>query len=353
MAYGVSRSDCMASLPILHDDGGSADSDLLQSVDQKLESLGWNGDELRDAREQRKADTKKYGEVCPATSNAVEFMPGVLQVHSCLGIGTYSEVHLCTVRGATEAMAVKVMLGGTLEQSQEVRLLRELKHPHLVELWDVIEGPPHGIVMEHCSGGCLGDLVHNKPNDVHFKALALTARLQPAVEIASAIEYLHSGNIIHRDVKSGNSFLAHPFREDMQRIPPVKLGDLGFAREAGVCMTRAVGTVRFMAPEVIVTNRYGLAADIFSCGVLLYELISGEVPYGAWVRNHAAMAVAIVGGRRPDHGSANSWLDSSEKAQQVKALLDSCWAQSPGNRCSAQELVLQLRSLTGDERTAA
>eukprot|EP00747_Dinoflagellata_sp_TGD_P209706 gnl/TRDRNA2_/TRDRNA2_83081_c0_seq1.p1 gnl/TRDRNA2_/TRDRNA2_83081_c0~~gnl/TRDRNA2_/TRDRNA2_83081_c0_seq1.p1 ORF type:complete len:394 (-),score=66.83 gnl/TRDRNA2_/TRDRNA2_83081_c0_seq1:75-1220(-) len=299
---------------------------------------------------------------------AVQNMPGVLEVHELLGVGSFSHVYSCTIDDASESSsghlfspgswlplpfsfatkrrkaAVKLLQSIPLEENREIKLLLDLHHPHLVGLLRVVDGPPTGLVLELCAGGTLHELVHGKAS-TRFLSLDTAHRATPALDVAVAIDYLHSKSIVHRDVKSKNCFLTVPSLPDSKRLPPVKLGDLGCARAAETDgMTRAVGSVRSMAPEVITGERYGLHADIFSFAVLLHELVSGQAPYAVPKRSNASLAVAIVGGLRPPIDV----LPQDDVGRAISSLLQVSWCVEPEARLSSSEVVRQLNEMLCD-----
>jgi serine/threonine protein kinase len=164
-------------------------------------------------------------------------------------------------------------------------------------------------------------------------------RLNAMLGIVSAIEYLHSGNIIHRDVKSGNCFLSYAIEPWAIEIPALKLGDLGLARPVAMeNMTRGAGTMRYMAPEVITSHSYGLGADIFSLGIMLHELVTGEPPFSKAKLNEGAIAAKIVQGVRPSLES----LSAAAVNVDLPNILESCWAQEASIRLTASEVIARL-----------
>jgi len=333
------RTLCMSNLPSVHLSQGS-------SIDPNLLASGIFSRSKHSMSPKRNA-AKSHQVTDP--HDAVCSMPGILGVHDLLGVGSFGYVYRCTFEGVTEQVAVKVLFQNmlSLEQNREVTLLQELHHPNLVRLLEVVHGSLQGLVLELCAGGSLQELLHGPNAQCLLMGLGLQQRVKAALDVASAVEYLHSAGIVHRDVKSGNAFLSQPVAPGAVALPLVKLGDLGLARfvaPTAAMMTQGVGTVRYMAPEVIVSSLYGLAADIFSCGILLHELVTGMLPYGGGKKmNDGVLTMAIMGGQRPPIDA----IPGGDIGTCLKLLLEECWAGDPDRRLSASDLVCRLRLAMG------
>ncbi|KAG9397108.1 Nek1 Ser/Thr kinase-like [Carpediemonas membranifera] len=163
---------------------------------------------------------------------------------------------------------------------QEAGLLRNLSSPFIVELHDVFydEEQTHiCMVMDYCSNGDLHDRIQRYIAERRTPSKAQVAQIITwFVQITYALYYCHDKNVLHRDLKTQNIFL----RSDNI----AQLGDFGIARELASSMEMAqtvVGTPYFMAPEVLRRRPYRKAADIYSLGCVLYEMLTGKYPYPA------------------------------------------------------------------------
>jgi serine/threonine protein kinase len=99
-----------------------------------------------------------------------------------------------------------------------------------------------------------------------------------------------------------------------------------------------------MAPEVVSSGSYGCAADVYSCSILLHELLTGIVPFGARKINNGALVMAILRGQRPPLDALPQGVDGQLDVS-MSPLLAKCWAQDPDERLGAEELMERLQVL--------
>ena len=144
-----------------------------------------------------------------------------------------------------------------------------LRHPNIVLFLGACIKPPNlGLVLEYCTRGSLWSVLQNHEIDLKWED-----RKKIALDKAKGVFYLHSFNppILHRDLKSLNLLLDDSFR--------TKLIDFGWTRKLDGKMTGKIGTYQWMAPEVISSQNYTEKADVFSFGIILWEIASREPPY--------------------------------------------------------------------------
>ncbi|OHT13108.1 CAMK family protein kinase [Tritrichomonas foetus] len=188
-----------------------------------------------------------------------------------LGVGTTGKVKLAVNQETKQEVAIKIIAKTTFQQrpnlhikiQREIALMRLVDHPHLLKLVDVLESPRHlYIVLEYASRGELFDFL------VEHRCLKEDVALKFFRQIIYGLEYLHSLGICHRDLKPENILL-----DDQCNI---KIADFGFARfvKSSIADT-SCGSPHYAAPEVIRGESYdGRAADVWSCGVILYALLA-------------------------------------------------------------------------------
>ncbi|EQC42315.1 TKL protein kinase [Saprolegnia diclina VS20] len=150
---------------------------------------------------------------------------------------------------------------------KEVELMHRLESPHTPKLLGISsdkDGQPC-IVMELLPGGDLKE--HLERLRQQLSATHTVESMLPfALQIAKGLAYLHGHKIIHRDLKPNNILLSND-------KTTVKIGDFGVSRQASIeAMTNNVGTALWMAPEVVLTRKYSIAADVFALGVILTQL---------------------------------------------------------------------------------
>jgi serine/threonine protein kinase len=190
-------------------------------------------------------------------------------IQRAAGRGGFGEVYYA-ISDAGREVALKVILGYEQIELRGITQCMNLKSPHLVSIFDVkynAEGKPF-VIMEYVNGPNLRQLLDAAPDGLGEQKAAFFLR-----EIAKGLTYLHDNGIVHRDLKPANIF----FEDGL-----VKIGDYGLSKAIATtqhsAQTVTVGTVHYMAPEVGV-GKYDRGIDIYALGALLFEMLTGSVPF--------------------------------------------------------------------------
>jgi eukaryotic-like serine/threonine-protein kinase len=199
---------------------------------------------------------------------------GKYKIEKFLG-GGMSHVYKATDSVLGRLVAVKVLTETAMtDPDAKARFLEEaktasnLRHEHIINVYDFGEedGRPY-MVMEFLEGESLRDSI--KKSNLG----SLERRLKIAIQVGRAIDYIHNRKIIHRDIKPENI--------NVDLTGKAKLMDFGIAKSEGIALTRAgftVGTPYYMAPEQVLGRPVTPQADIYSYGVVLYEMLTGQKP---------------------------------------------------------------------------
>ena len=234
-----------------------------------------------------------------------------------LGKGATATVYLAVQKSLNRRVALKVLGGGvaadpvfTQRFLREGRIIAKLNHPHIVPVYDV--GEQDGalfMAMEYLEGGTL---------DEQRGEFTLQDLSRCCEQITDALDYAHQQGFVHRDIKLENIL----FRENGDAV----LGDFGIARSAEsltrMTMTGAIlGTPAYMSPEQVAGSELDSRADLYSLGVVLFELLSGHAPF----QGDSVMSVGL------QHLTAPI-PDLPAAAEHFQPLVESAMAKKPDDR---------------------
>ena len=232
-----------------------------------------------------------------------------------IGTGTYSKVQLVQHKINLSIRAMKVIkkkkkkgtnVTNENEVYKEVDLLIKMDHPNIVKIFEFYNGEKeYYLIMEYCEGGELFDKIV-KSNLTEIQCAYIM------YQIISAVNYCHKMKIIHRDLKPENILI----KKDEDGFYRVKVCDFGTSKafKIGDTEKQLVGSAYYIAPEVI-QKKYNLKCDLWSCGVIMFVLLTKKPPFGG--RNDAIIMQNIQIGKYKEH-----LLDEySPYAKELVALL--------------------------------
>ena len=216
-------------------------------------------------------------------------LDGRYSIESLVGVGGMANVYRGTDLKTSNQIAVKVLKDEFLDNEELVRRFKNeskaisiLSHPNIVKVYDVsVTDKLQYIVMEYVDGITLKEYLKQRGG-----ALTWKETVHFATQILSALQHAHSKGIIHRDVKPQNIMLLAD--------GSIKMMDFGIARfsraQSQTVSDKAIGSVHYISPEQAKGERTDARTDIYSVGVMLYEMLSGRLPFDG----DGAVSIAIM-----------------------------------------------------------
>ncbi|HEY5477834.1 MAG TPA: serine/threonine-protein kinase [Tepidiformaceae bacterium] len=253
--------------------------------------------------------------------NPSDVIDGRYRLERLLGIGGMSEVWLAEDDRLGRQVAVKIIrdtgedLGGTIER--EARLVARLQHPNIVSVFDAgQQDGNHYLVAEYIEGSSLREVLKARGRLTEAEAVRY------GIQVARALQYAHSQGIIHCDVKPENILISS------QGI--AKVTDFGVADTVTRTVTPGeardiLGTIAYLAPEVIQGAPADERSDVYSLGLTVYELVAGRLPF-------AGASAAAIAGQRLGTPAAPLRTFATEASRGLETALARALALSPADR---------------------
>lgn len=289
---------------------------------------------------------------------------GVYTLGPEIGKGSFATVYKCFDSRTHRAVAVKSVVRSKLKLKKlienleiEITILKSMKHPHIVGLLDYCQTATHfHLVIDYCSMGDLSYFIRRRDQlmKTHPVILSLLDRY-PSPEglhglnevlvihflkqLASALQFLRSKSLVHRDIKPQNLLLCPPVHSKQEfedgryvglwELPILKIADFGFARFLpSTSMAETLcGLPLYMAPEILRYEKYNAKADLWSVGAVLYEMTVGKPPFRA--ANHIELLKNI----EKTHDRIK-FPSSAQVPEPLKALIRSLLKYNPTERVS-------------------
>ncbi|QPB44429.1 Ser/Thr protein kinase [Medusavirus stheno T3] len=283
-----------------------------------------------------------------------------IELGDMLGTGGFGEVRKAVWKGTDVAIKIFPDLehptrGEMAQLREEIDVMSRVRHRNIVLFMAACARPPRVcIIMEHMELGSLFDLLHNEL----VPAIPLALRLKIAHNVASGMHYLHSSGIVHRDLKSPNVLLDSKWN--------AKVSDFGLSttiyRRRGADDRQALGSVHWAAPEVLEESPDTdfAMADVYSYGIVLWEILTREKPYAHLgdFCTPAAVAVSVLrDGARPYLSDEVPcvYLDPHDAPledahAEMRKIVAQCWDQDSSARPSFVEILNSLISVQAEMR---
>ncbi|KDO25341.1 CAMK protein kinase [Saprolegnia parasitica CBS 223.65] len=236
-----------------------------------------------------------------------------------LGTGGCAIVHEAEHRWSGAKVAIKVLTKANAAATAEATLLQSLHHPNIVQCTECIEstdGPC--VVLELLAGG---DLFSRYQHQRRFSEDDVR---HVVYGVLSALAYCHARSLVHRDIKLENILF--------DKHDNVKLADFGLATYATSALSRACGTIGFLAPEVAHAQPYGTPIDIWATGIVMFTLLFDRLPFGTSFETlHSLTDASTV--PYPPHKT--EWLSAN-----ARRVLEAMLTVDPTKRATAADLLL-------------
>lgn len=219
-----------------------------------------------------------------------------------IGRGSFSEVYKGFETQSQRKVAVKKMLKSTNQKyiRSEIQLMKQFRSPYILQLLNVVRDKYHVyLILEYCSQGNLKSYIESPMTEYNLLYI---------YQIISGLKYLFHKNIIHRDIKPENILLHNH---------TVKICDFGFAKTLKDVnlLSTFCGSPLYMAPEILSFNKYTDKADMWSLGVILYEILTKQHPYPC--KNKVQLAQLI---KSPDEVLVNTEVCKCDRASLVHLI---------------------------------
>ncbi|PIC33736.1 hypothetical protein B9Z55_013613 [Caenorhabditis nigoni] len=272
-----------------------------------------------------------------------EILPNEFVIHYKVGSGSFGTVYRGEFFGTVAIKKLNVVDPTPSQMAafkNEVAVLKKTRHLNVLLFMGWVREPEIAIITQWCEGSSLYRHIHVQEPRVEFEMSAVIDILK---QVSLGMNYLHSKNIIHRDLKTNNIFL-------MDDMSTVKIGDFGLATvktkwtvNGGQQQQQPTGSILWMAPEVIRMqddNPYTPQSDVYSFGVCMYEILSSHLPYSNINNRDQILFMVGRGYLKPDRSKIRT-----DTPKSLMKLYDNCIMFDRNERPVFGEVLERLRDI--------
>ncbi|XP_049597041.1 mitogen-activated protein kinase kinase kinase 7 [Syngnathus scovelli] len=258
----------------------------------------------------------------PAANHFEDIQYEDIQVEAAVGRGTFGVVFKAVWKG--KDVAIKTIESDNERKAflVELRQLSRVNHPNIVRLYGSCDNPVC-LVMEYAECGSLYNLLHSAEPQAPYTA---SHAMSWCLQCAQGVAYLHAMKpkaLIHRDLKPPNLLL-------VSRGTVLKICDFGTACDIQTYMTNNKGSAAWMAPEVFEGSNYSEKCDVFSWGIILWEVLTRKKPFDEIGGSAFCIMWAVHRGTRPPL--------IKELPEPIETLMTRCWDKEPNQRPSMEHI---------------
>lgn len=202
----------------------------------------------------------------------------IYDVKDKIGNGRFGVIRVGLHKTKNRDVAIKIMNKKDMSNEEyenvknEIEILKIIKHPNIIQLYDIIENDEYiYVIMEHCKGGDLYSYLEKRQFKLPEPRSAVIIH-----RLATAVYFLHEYGIIHRDLKPENILMT-----DSTDEADIRIYDFSISKRIGPneVLTEPIGTISYMSPEVLLEKPYNRSADLWSIGIITYLLLCGCLPF--------------------------------------------------------------------------
>ncbi|KAK8871873.1 hypothetical protein M9Y10_007618 [Tritrichomonas musculus] len=269
---------------------------------------------------------------------------------SKIGGGSFAKAFTVIDKNTKEIFAAKILRFDVnqisrdemIGLSNEVNIMSKLNHPSIIKFIgyspvDFKNRQKPVIFLEYATNNSLKDIIQLERQSASKLKWDDTKKLINIYGIASGMLYLHSHDIIHRDLKPDNILMDDDLNP---KISDFNLSKINQSKSSNFQSNQNVkGTPHYIAPEIWETQRYGKECDVYSFSLIVYEIVTSEIPFSELTNIYQIYSKVVIGGYRPPF---NFPVPAS-----YRNMIEKCWSYDPRDRPTFQQIVDSLKTDNG------